>query len=284
MAESDQLRVIQLLRAGLDRMEIAALLGVTSAQLHEAITDPEAAPLPAPSGGGGAGGSVDGELPLALPDGTVVGSLITDEPEPGRRRITLSVSAGNGRTVTKVLADARPSVTLPYESFGDDNGLFSFIGTDGGERAFLNPAREGGEVVASLSAGLFGDNPASNAIDRNINTLCHSQGGMPSYLTFDLGEDRSMAINHYTVKQRTDSTGALLGDWWIEGTNDPDGEWVQLHHYTPTVATLGSEYDCALTGLTASYRYLRLNMTANNIGSGHLACGEIEFYGELTLT
>lgn len=53
MAVGDQLRVVQLLRAGLDRQEIAALLKVTPAQLHDAITDPDAPALPGGSGGGG---------------------------------------------------------------------------------------------------------------------------------------------------------------------------------------------------------------------------------------
>jgi beta-glucosidase len=117
-------------------------------------------------------------------------------------------------------------------------------------------------VASSASSGT-----ASLAVDGNINTRWESAFSDPQWIRFDLGSQRE--IGRVLLHWETASSR----DYTIQGSNDSTN-WTTLA--TKVNMAAGQRMD-DVTGLTGTYRYVRIHGTARTTGYGH-SIWEAEIY------
>lgn len=176
------------------------------------------------------------------------------------------------------------STPLIYNSPGDTNGLINFLGTRGQSQTFTVPTSLSYPwlIIASLSTNLTGQ-PASNAIDRNNATLVHTSGAIDSTWTVDLGRNKTIKLDRYTIRGRADTDENLPRNWKLEGSIDSI-VWVELHEQINGGPDQSQWWVSPALVINDSYRYLRIRQTdINSTGLLFLTMAEIEFYGLLNI-
>ena len=130
-----------------------------------------------------------------------------------------------------------------------------------------------GDVVATMSSD-HGDFPASNCVDGDVATFCHSskKEGDREWLQLDLGS--SQPISMVKIWNRVNCCQERLGTYYVEYTDDADGVWDICGTYTAS-DTVGP-FDAACVG-TAQYVRIRLH-TANE----HLNLAEVQVFRPYT--
>lgn len=165
-----------------------------------------------------------------------------------------------------------PQITeLTFDSYNDTNGLFGHFGTLVGGGTWTNPA---GSTLygASSSANHW----LSRLTDRG-NAADYWEGGAGTWVTWDLGLDRTFEVESYTLRSGSYSKHYPT-TWRIQGSNNGT-TWVDIDTRSSD-STLGGQNRWgrfAPNGDTGPFRWLRLdNHNQQTIFA------EIEFYGVLT--
>ena len=106
-----------------------------------------------------------------------------------------------------------------FELAFDTNGILHHIGTRGGTAAYRNP-HELGEVVSSSSSLSNGavKNFVQHAHAAPIHNFTH--GGPQSWLAVDLGEGRSLVVDHYCLRSDKYGNHNKLRNWELQGSLD----------------------------------------------------------------
>jgi hypothetical protein len=239
---TDAERIATLRRAGFRRSVIAALLGVTVAQVQQVIEDPANAPSL--------------QLVGALPD---VQSALT-----------------NGALT--VPASPPGIVAHDYVSNGDTNGIFYALGTLGGP--FSNPAVDGPVVVTESSILVPWDPPphATYLTDRDSTVnIFQTAGPAVGWAMWDFGTARAVKLRDYTVRSRWDANTLHPTAFQLQGSND-GATWDVLDDASPgfTGVDQWRHFACDVVP-DNPYRYIRLIDYAD----GYLILGEVELYGDL---
>lgn len=255
--------------------------------------------------------------PVALTGGTEY-VIAINGPGNGLVYKTTGASTFSGLTATRCLYGTGPSwgTTLPgytggfrlytggggggggdispvrtFVSNGDTNGMLSWLGTRQGTAAWVNPAARGW-VIARQSTMFPASGPTWMASDRSTANVVHSTDGVGNWVSWDLGVDTSLEINHYSIRNRSDFEGHHLRNWVLEGTNDTAAitnpaaaTWTVLKtHTAETALTAGVWRNWAVTPPGVSYRHFRVRNTGtDSTGNNYLTFGEIEFYGTATV-
>jgi hypothetical protein len=107
---------------------------------------------------------------------------------------------------------------------------------------------------------------AGRAFDRNSATEWFYSGAS-GWLQYDLGANGAQVVERYTVTSANDRTPRDPKDWQFQGSSD-GSTWTTLD--TQSNQTFTDRYQLKGYAITkpASYRYYRLNITANN-GDSH---------------
>lgn len=209
-------------------------------------------------------------------------------------------NTGAGATGTPVLSTApvippegEPGGTFDLDlvDYGDNRGVFYFLGARYGGGAWRNPATAGNIAITAASSPTYplSGQTLARVVDRSAAasvTVIPQEGG-GHYIAFDLGVGKRLKANRITIRQADPrSSGTIMRNLRVEGFNDfvtgfelgdapiPQnaGEWSQA----PLDDSVGFRYfrvfgtDDAIPGLTPT------TFPA-------LALGEIEFYGELEI-
>jgi hypothetical protein len=113
-----------------------------------------------------------------------------------------------------------------------------------------------------------------------------------SWVSVDLGKDRSLVPNYYCARHGYDSSGAFrLQSWDFEGSND-GSNYTALRAHRNDNSLPDQAFSVAawkVEGVKQAYRYFRIRQTAKNSGNGYsrrsadrcLCCAGIELYGML---
>jgi len=167
-----------------------------------------------------------------------------------------------------------------FVSAFDTNGILHYIGTRGGTAAYRNP-HELGEVVSSASSAIFG------AVERFVQhahaaSVYNYTSNVPeSWLAVDLGEGRSLVVDHYCL--RSDNISQKLRNWELQGS--PDGQtWQTLRAHQNDMSLSSQPMSTAAWPVDAraqAFRHFRIQqMNVNSSGNRHnLTCAGIELYG-----
>lgn len=169
--------------------------------------------------------------------------------------------------------------TFTFASFGDQNGLFYYIGTNGGTQAWVNPSEYDSPVAVTWSQLV--DGTRWYITDRN--SAQYAAGfGSGNTVTIDLGASRAFKPTYYTLRH-INSGDYILRNWKLRGSND-NSTWTDLDVRTNDTTMSGalSWGGFTVTAAPAAYRYLQIQLTGpESSGTNYLYLNEIEFYGVL---
>lgn len=175
------------------------------------------------------------------------------------------------------------SVTsFDFQSFGDANGLFYFLGTDSYSQSYLNPATSGVITVAQ-SSSVDSSRIVENLFDRG-DAIAHTNSQANSYFQLDIGETLTFDLKSYTLRNRGDFNGHLPRSWKLQGSTNGIN-FVDLDVQsgrTDFAHNTWIKMDLPVND-TTSYRIFRLTQTAKNSSNADFfVMGEVEFYGDLS--
>jgi len=182
-------------------------------------------------------------------------------------------------------------VDFRFESAFDTNGILHHIGTRGGTAAYGNP-HESGEVVASSSSVRKG--AAKHFVQRvhaaSLTDISNCTENQPqSWMAVDLGEGRSLVVDHYCLRSSISSTytpqatnAFKLRKWELQGS--PDGQtWQTLRAHQNDTSFAVQAMSTAAWPVDAgaqAFRHFRVLQTgSNSSGADLLKCAGIELYG-----
>jgi hypothetical protein len=108
-----------------------------------------------------------------------------------------------------------------------------------------------------------------------------------SWMAVDLGEGRSLRLDHYCLRSDNRATHKLRS-WILQGTND-GVEWTTLRKHVNDQSLGDTPMSTAawpVEGCDVAYRYFRIfktgpNSTGPNSNWDYLMCAGIELYGQL---
>ena len=174
-----------------------------------------------------------------------------------------------------------------FESAFDTNGILHHIGTRGGKVAYRNP-HELGEVVSSSSSRGIGESaPAfvqhahATSVMHYTNATLQSFVGLRDWMAVDLGEGRSLVVDHYCLRSDR-NPGHKLRNWELQGSLDGQ-TWQTLRIHQSDTSLPNHVMSTAAWPVDAgaqAFRHFRIAQTGvNSSGDQHLMCAGIELYG-----
>lgn len=107
------------------------------------------------------------------------------------------------------------SVNFIYDHDFDENGVFYYLGTEGGRTPFRNPHEIGQIRVFSSS---LGKGKLSDLVNRELVNL-RTQNEPNSYFGIDIGQDRQLIPSCYSIMNRASSSHVMLC-WQLEASTD----------------------------------------------------------------
>ena len=168
-----------------------------------------------------------------------------------------------------------------FESAFDTNGVLHHIGTRGGTAEYRNPHALG-EVVASSSALASGETLEHfvqhvHATPRS----CFTSNAVGGYLGVDLGESRSLVVDHYCLRSDAHN-GNKLRNWSLQGSLDGQ-TWHTLSVHRGDASLSSQPMSTAAWPVgrcTQAFRHFRIQQEGSDSSGGHyLMCTGIELYG-----
>ena len=169
-----------------------------------------------------------------------------------------------------------------FESAFDTNGILHHIGTRGGTAAYCNPHALG-EVVASsssLASGETLEHFVQHAHATPVNN-CFKINAIRGWLGGDLGEGRSLVVDHYCLRSHAHN-GNKLRNWELQGSLDRQ-TWQILRAHQGDASLSCQPMSTAAWPVdagTQAFRHFRIQqMGADSSGGRHLTCTGIELYG-----
>jgi hypothetical protein len=192
---------------------------------------------------------------------------------------------GNPRRRQRALA--LRSGQLFYQSNGDTNGVFYFMGRQYGSAAWANPGAKTNTDVGAMQVAanctafnsthgwLSGVNYQSAVADRVAN-LFHTDNSISNpYVIVDLIA-ATLIPNGVNMMQRNDFN-ASIADLTVDGGNTPLGPWTRLLTAGAMTAGQGVWTFFTIPAQALAFRYIKCSTS-----STYLHCGELELYGALT--
>jgi len=168
-----------------------------------------------------------------------------------------------------------------FASAFDTNGILYLIGTRGGTAAYRNPHELGEVVSSSSSLSVMG------AVERFVQhahaapvTNC-TLNYPESWLAVDLGEGRSLVVDHYCLRSDLNNRHKLR-NWELQGSlNGQTWQTLRAHQGDESLASQSmSTAAWPVNAGAQAFRHFRILQTgANSSGIHYLKCTGIELYG-----
>jgi hypothetical protein len=183
-----------------------------------------------------------------------------------------------------------PSLGFKQPHAFDTGGALYFLGSNGNTTEYTNPHTLGAVVSAMSSV----DNEYG-AVDRFVRHASANDWGdtnwvkscgddASNWMSVDLGENRSLDINHYCMRHGNHNGDRRPQNWRLEGSKDGSA-WVMLreHNNDETMPYGGYAVgDWEVDNVGESFRHFRVFQTGRSSGgSSLLAVAGFELYGIL---
>ncbi len=155
------------------------------------------------------------------------------------------------------------------------------IGTDHGRRAWVNPHTDGSVVAAMSSVSWEGPH---KFVGRSDDGSCLTKGTPNSWMSVDLGAERTVVPTHYCLRHDGNRNYAAR-NWVLEGKAADEGDWQEIkrHENDATLAT--QRYAVGAWPVDAggrAFRHLRIRQHGKNAWpNDRLACCGFEVHGRL---
>lgn len=189
---------------------------------------------------------------------------------PSNGEISVVGSGGNGSD------NGNPSVDLFYDSDGDTNGVFYYLGTNEGvSGTYTNPYNVN-LIAFEYKNSPFGEpNQLSDRAQTSSNAL-FSADSPEEYVIIDL-TNKELQLNYYSLQK---AQNLFFLDWSFQGSVDKIS-WDILDTQSSTSST-SYAWESNPVSTSNYYRYFKMQMIgANSQGSNTLCISEIELYGKL---
>jgi hypothetical protein len=170
-----------------------------------------------------------------------------------------------------------PGTLLTYQTPGDENGLFYWLGANQGAQAWSNPVPSIVNVL--ISAPEPTKSPANGLTNRTIEPEWYTNNIPNQTITFDLGVNR-IALSRYTLRHDQE-VGFHLRNWKIRGSNDGTN-WADLDTQVnnTTISDSNPWFISSALSNSTMFRYIQLQLTGpDSSGSHYILLSEVEFYG-----
>ena len=182
---------------------------------------------------------------------------------------------------------------LSYKHNFDDNGVLYWIATRGHTTLYENPHTTG-LVVASMSSIYKGKVDA--VVGRSIEPApVYTENALNSWIKVDLGPDRLLLADNYTILHGASNKGNALRNWVLQAKAFDDGledNWITLKEHADDDLLSDEPNSSATWALdipeeisdssTIGFRYYRIVQDGpNSNGNNCLFCCGLEFYGVL---
>jgi hypothetical protein len=176
------------------------------------------------------------------------------------------------------------SIAATYSFDGDSNGVFYLLGSNFRTGTWVNPA-SAGRLLVTYNPGIngsFGTVDAREIVDRTTARIDLTNTSATPYFIFDLGYGRSLVMNKFSYRWRTDDNQFVPKSWTVAGSNDQTN-WTTLLTVTNATVVLGGwKTDDVL--LSGAFRYFRFQQTASVNATNFFTAAEVEIYGLFNYT
>lgn len=132
--------------------------------------------------------------------------------------------------------------------------------------------------VAYASAEPFGAPLLAYSAFDDTNTSRWGTNSLPGYVAYDFGSGNAKTITAYSIVglgTNDPTTGVEPKTWTFEGSNN-NSTWTTINTQTAVAAFTQFEKRIYPVTNTTAYRYYRLNISANQAGSGNTVVTEFE--------
>jgi hypothetical protein len=211
-----------------------------------------------------------------------------DEEGTGRQRILQLTVVANPAVSCAFKSITQASGQFPDAKAGefDNQGVLYFLGTAAGTQAYVNP-HSSGTVLASMSSveedcSMYGrsDRFVSHQHGARIGNSTNVQ--MCASMAVDLGEGKSLVVNHYAIRHGAPTSKYGLRDWTFEGSHDGQNWTVLREHASDVSLPENVGFGVAawpVKGVACAFRHFRIHQSSETPRA--LCCAGIELYGEL---
>lgn len=187
----------------------------------------------------------------------------------------------NNFNLIKTIKNSNTGTTLTYSSFGDTNGLFSYLGTNKNTTTWVNPTPS---KVIITNSGAVGTSGQEVLTDRSASFIANSGNQTGVSVKFQLLNDVVFTLKRYVLREVANPGESFPTQWRLDGSSD-DTYWVTLHTQNTTYNWVANNYNflspLLSDNLTAYDFYRIVSIAADTGGSYRLQFAEVEFYGEI---
>eukprot|EP01084_Bolivina_argentea_P250100 418904_1 len=169
-----------------------------------------------------------------------------------------------------------------YAEDFDENGILYFLGSQGGQKAWKNPALT--DEVAVCSSALVKDSTEISYFVGRTTVRCVTKPEDNAWMQVDF-KDKLIQPSYYTLRHYLSWDTECLRNWILQASNDGI-HWVTVkkHEEDSSLSEKGAAHTWPVQSRGA-YRIWRIKQTGLNSNKHkYLACSGIEFYGQLFLT
>jgi hypothetical protein len=181
----------------------------------------------------------------------------------------------------KAFLQRRPTCghLFEYSHDFDDRGVLYWIGTQGGQTEWSNPATLSGGIKITASSIEKGS-PSDLAELKP--TECWTKDVPSSWFAIDLGKNRTLVLTYYTLRHGSNSRQDCLRNWVVQCSDDHiEWETIKRHVNEPILNSNFATHSWPVTCMSP-HRYFRILQTGHNSTNvNFFSLSGIEFYGDL---
>lgn len=208
-------------------------------------------------------------------DPAVVFSSGTLGSDAAGTAVLSSVPGGGGTPTGEDIGGTFP---LAFDSLGDANGIFYFLGARYNGGVWRNPSANGVVTLSAHTNSQITQAQLDLLVDRlpSFTHIEEFQGGS-HYYQIDLGVGRTIKANLVTIRNASFSP-AEIRHIRVQASNDTIN-WTTVANDIVMPNSINTWTATPITD-TTRWRYFRIFRTDTNVTGATLSLGEIEFYGE----
>lgn len=190
----------------------------------------------------------------------------------------LSMDRGVSQRAIKMLN--KDGLSLKFERENDSNGVLYFLGTQMGQKNWMNPAEQ--NLIKIYPSSLAPNSEPATAVAGREAVRCVTRNIPNSFFIIDL-KTASVIPNYYSLRHYSSWDVEALRHWVIEGSVDGKKFTILRNHVDDeTLRQKGQVAAWKIDSSQQRYRLFRIRQTGLNSNKhNYLALSGFEIYGQL---